>query len=265
MRSVINGEFVRLAATRLPLWTLLTAVLAGGLVPGLISLIGPENATPPMPAIDTADGAAIVLGLGSFTLFVPALIGTIAISSEYRHRTIGSTFLAQPRRPRVLIAKLVAYAVLGTGYGVVSMTIAAVSVYAAATLRGTAVGAPLAAVLTLTAQLAAAAAIYMLLGVAIGALAQNQIVAIGITLGYFYFLEYIIMILPGVNAIYPMLPGGATAALTRSTFLSDALASQISVPGPGTATPVTGALILIAYAVVAAGIATLIPLRRDIT
>ena len=36
---------------------------------------------------------------------------------------------------------------------------------------------------------------------------SHQLLAIGIVLGYFYFLEHVLMLIPGVNTIYPFLPG----------------------------------------------------------
>ncbi|MCO5953993.1 hypothetical protein [Microbacterium yannicii] len=114
------------------------------------------------------------------------------------------------------------------------------------------------------AQLAAASAVYMVLGVGIGALARHQLLAIGIVLGYFYFLEHVLMLIPGVNALYPILPGGATASLTRFTFLTDAIAEQTSLTAAPLASPLLGAAILVLYALLAAGAALIAPLRRDL-
>lgn len=131
-------------------------------------------------------------------------------------------------------------------------------------LRGIALGAPADDVVTLLARLAVAAAIYMLLGVGIGALARNQLVAVAIVLGYFYLLEYLLMIIPGLDALYPFLPGGATAALTDFTFLTDTLAEETSLGTPVLLSPLLGALVLVAYALGAAVAAVAAPLRRDL-
>jgi hypothetical protein len=261
--NAIRGEFVRLFSTRLPLWTILAAA-CGGAFTGLLALIGPENSTTPMPGIDTAQGAGLVVGLGALLLFVPALIGTIAITAEYRHRTIGTTFLAVPRRGRVLAAKLAVYTMLGLLYGVVASAVSGVSLVAAASARGVDLGISNDDLVLTLAQLALAAAVYMVLGVGIGALARHQLLAIGIVLGYFYFLEHVLMLIPGVNTVYPFLPGGATASLTRFTFLTDAIAEQTPLGGAPLASPLLGAAILLAYALLAAVIAVAAPLRRDL-
>lgn len=263
--NAIHGELVRLFSTRLPLWTLLAAVACGGGITGLLAIIGPENSSTPMPGIDTAQGAGLVVGMGVLLLFVPALIGTIAITGEYRHRTIGTTFLAVPRRGRVLFAKLAVYALLGLLYGVIASTSSGLALLGAAALRGVDIGLTGEQLIVTLAQLAVASAVYMVLGVAIGALARHQLLAIGIVMGYFYFLEHVLMLIPGVNVVYPFLPGGATSSLTRLTFLTDAIGEQTSLAAAPLASPVVGAAILIAYALVAASVAVVAPLRRDLT
>lgn len=259
-----HGELIRLLSTRLPLWTLLAAVLCGGGLTGLLALIGPENATPPMPGLDTAEGAGIVLGLGGLLLFVPALIGTTAITSEYRHRTIGTTFLAAPRRSQVLGAKLAVFTLLGLVYGVLASLTSGLALLLGTTLRGQELGIAPGQLATVLAQLALASAVYMVLGVGIGALARHQLLAIGIVLGYFYVLEYVLMLIPGVNSLYPLLPGGATASLTSFSFLTDAMAQQTGSSAVALAPPLLGAAILLGYAVLAAAIAVVVPLRRDV-
>ena len=264
MSRLIRGEFTKLFATRLPLWTIIIAACCGGGLTGLLAIVGPQNATPPLPGLDTAEGVGIVVGMSGLLLFVPALIGTIAVTGEYRHRTIGSTFLVAPRRGRVIGAKLVVFSVLGLAYGVVASLCAAVAVVAGAAVQGVALGVPPAALVALLARLALAAAVYMILGVAIGALARHQLLAVGIVLGYFYFLEHVLMIIPGVNAIHPFLPGGATSALTDFTFLQEALAEQLPLAAPAAMPPMVGALVLLGYAAVAVCVAIAVPIRRDL-
>ncbi|MFK4084981.1 ABC transporter permease [Kribbella sp. NPDC020789] len=265
MNHLIRGELTRLLAIRLHRWGLLTALACGGGLTGLLSIVGPENATPPMPGIGTADGAGIVVGITGVLLFAPALLGTIAITGEYRHRTIATTFLAEPRRGRVLAAKLIVYCAFGLAYGVIASLASAAALGTAALLRGIRLTIPAGDLAELLIQLAVAAAAYMILGVAIGALARHQLVAIGIVIGYFYFLEYVLLIIPGVNTVYPFLPGGATASLTSFTFLTGSIAEQTSSSGPSLLSAPAAAVVLFGYAALAAAIATIAPLRRDLT
>jgi hypothetical protein len=262
--NALHGEVIRLFSTRLPLWALLAAVGAGGGLTGLLALIGPEHSTPPLPGIETAEGVGLVVGLGGLLLFVPALIGTIAITSEYRHRTVGTTFLMVPRRGRVLGAKLVVYTAFGAAYGITSSVASALALAGSAALRGVELGVAPVDLVTMLAQLSLAATVYMVLGVAIGALARHQILAIGIVVGYFYFLEHVLMIIPGVNVAYRYLPGGATASLTDFTFLTDTIAEQTPLTAAELLPPLAGAAVLTAYALIAAAAAVIAPLRRDL-
>lgn len=265
MIALIHGELRRLSATRLIWWSLLVAALCGGLLPGLLAIVGPENANPPLPGLDTVAGVEMLIGLNSVLLFVPALIGTIAVTSEYRHRTVGTTFLIAPRRVGVILAKLAVYALLGVAYGAVASLFAVAAVTGGASLHGVELGMPLHDIMPLLLRLTAASAIYMIIGVAIGALARHQLLAIGITLGYFYVLEYVLMLIPGVNVVYPYLPGGATGALTDFTFLRDALSAELpAVAPPAGLTPVGASMVLLAYAAAAITVAIAAPLRRDL-
>jgi ABC-2 type transport system permease protein len=264
MIRLIRGEITRLASTRLPLWTMLLAVVSGGAITALLGSIDPELSNPPMPGLETPEGVGVVLGINAMLLFVPALIGTVAVTSEYRHRTIGTTFLVAPRRGAVLSAKLLVYGLLGAVYGVLTSGAAGLAVLGASTVRGVPLGTDPAELALLLLGLAVAAAVYMVLGVAIGALAANQLLAVGIVLGYFYFLEPLLMIVPGLNAVHAFLPGGATSALMGSTFLADALASELSGLAAPTIAAGLGAGLLLAYAAAASVVAIAVPLRRDL-
>jgi ABC-2 type transport system permease protein len=71
------------------------------------------------------------------------------------------------------------------------------------------------------AGVALAAVAYTAIGVAVGAITRNLLPAAGIVLGWFYLIEPMIMLIPGINTAYPLLPGGATASLVGFTFLTD--------------------------------------------
>lgn len=265
MTDLLRAEFLRFFGTRLWLVHLGAALACGLGLTGLIVLIGPENADPPMPGLDTAEGVGSLLGLAQVTLFLPAALGTFSVTSEYRHGTIGTTFLSVPRRGRVLLAKLITQATVGIGYGLVLAAGVGAALALAALLQPGPLGAPVAAIVATLFRVALAATVYALLGVAIGALVRHQIVALVVVLGYFYVVETLLMIIPGVNQLYAWLPGGATAALTRSTWLSETLANQTSAAAVGLVPVWAGGLLLLGYAAVASLAAIASPLRRDLT
>ncbi|GAB3490537.1 hypothetical protein [Amycolatopsis cihanbeyliensis] len=119
MTALLSAEARGLLSTRTWRWGLLAAVVTGCFV-SLLALAGPENLDPPLPALDTDQGTRLLLGMLGLTGFVPAMLGTIAVTSEYRHGTITFTYLFAPRRWTVLAAKLVVHALAGATYGVVA-------------------------------------------------------------------------------------------------------------------------------------------------
>ncbi|OKJ44793.1 ABC transporter permease [Streptomyces sp. CB01580] len=264
MSTLIRAEFRKLLATRMWMWALLVAVVLGGGMVGLLTLVGPENFDPPMPGLDTEDGVRSVLGMLGFTVIVPAALGTLAMTSEYRHRTATYTFLFAPKRWQVLTAKIVVFGVAGLVYGVVLTGTAGVGFFGGAAARGVTPGMESAEVLALLGRLAVTMAVYTLLGVAAGALIRNQIAALAVVVGYLYMGELTLMMIPGVKLLYPLLPGGATSSLTGFTYIADTLADQLATSPVSLLSPVGGALLLTGYALLAAIAAVLVPMRRDV-
>jgi len=264
MTQLIRAEFRRLFSLTTWRWGPLAAILCGGGLVALATLLGPENFEPPMPGIDTHDGTLLALGMVGFTAIVPALFGATALTSEYRHRTIGVTFLHEPRRARVLTAKLIVYATSGAAYGFILAVAAGLALYGGAAVRGLTVGAEPSVVLRILVSLMVTMMVYTVLGVGVGAVLRNQMATLIVLGGYLYMVEHALAIIPGFKLLYPFLPGGATASLTDFTMLSEA-----AVELGGTATPllppVIGAIVLAGYGVAAAGLAVLMPLRRDVT
>ncbi|MFB6395888.1 ABC transporter permease [Polymorphospora lycopeni] len=265
MKLLIKAEFRRLLATRMWGGLLLAAALLGGGLLGTMALVGPENFDPPMPGLDTEAGLRSILGILGYTAFVPAAAGTLAVTSEYRHRTAAVTFMFAPRRGQVLAAKLATYTVVGLAYGLILAGTGALALFTVATVRGVPLGLPATTVLTLLARIALAMVVYLLIGVGMGALIRNQVAALCVVIGYLYLGEPVFMMIPGVNTLYPVLPGGATAALTDFTYLADAMSEQVGSDVVQLLSPAAGALLLTAYALTASAIAVIVSMRRDIT
>ena len=263
--NLLRAELRRVLATRMWGALLLASVALGGGLVGMMALVGPENFDPPMPGLHTEEGLRSILGILGFTAFVPAAAGALAATSEHRHGTAAVTFTFAPRRGRVLAAKLATHAIVGLAYGLVLAVAAAAALFTVAAARGVSLGLPAPTVLALLARIGVAMAVYLLVGVGVGALLRNQVAAVCVVVGYLYLAEPVLMMIPGVNALYPLLPGGATAALTDFTYVADAMSAQLGNDAVALLPPAVGALLLTAYALTAAAIAVVVPMRRDIT
>jgi ABC-2 type transport system permease protein len=165
------------------------------------------------PALDLVQGASFA---GTFV----TVVGILLVTNEYRHGTIASTFLVEPHRERVLIAKLAAALLAGAVYAIVALaTVAAVALpWLAARgdelpLGGQAVEGV--GLLFVSFMLSGA------LGASVGAIVRNQVGAIVATLLWFLALEPLVGLLAALlqgdisetSAISKYLPGAALGAV----------------------------------------------------
>jgi ABC-2 type transport system permease protein len=210
MNRLISIELLKLRTT----WGLsvslgITFVLTLVSVVTNIELAGKSGA----PAVGTVDNVSKTLSVAAVTSTVMLIMGILLMAGEYRHRTILSTYLAEPRRGRVIAAKLVTVGLLGAGVGAVTFGLAlaeAVPLYASKGFHALPVDVGqmwIGAIL--------ASACYGLLGVALGALTRNTVAAIVGGLVWTQIVELLILqsLVPGLAK---WLPTGAGVALTSA-------------------------------------------------
>ncbi len=125
--NLIKAEFRKVLSTKV-WWALLipSAVLALVTNLGFTAL---ESAAQSLPA-STAHIPLGYLSLSSsfsFTNIFASIFGGLSMASEYRHRSITTTYLTGSR-DGVYGAKLVVYAIFGLGYGVITLAAATLGV-----------------------------------------------------------------------------------------------------------------------------------------
>lgn len=253
MIRLIEGEFRKLFTTKLWLWMALGAVAITAMFMSFtIALDGSEGN--PQPLLSTPEGQRNLFSVAGASGVFVLILGIIAITGEFRHQTVTPTFLATPRRGRVVIAKLVTYALAGIGYGVLvtAFSIALSLPWLAAkdvdiSLSANGIPGAIGGVI-------AGIAVYCVLGVGVGALVRNQIAAIVGSLVYLFVVEAFAANLPTIRDYYKYFPGGANAALTGSTQ-----------PGTTLLEPWQGGLLLVAYGVVFAVAGSWLAVRRDVS
>jgi ABC-2 type transport system permease protein len=148
-------------------------------------------------------------GRDFIVLFVA--LGAVGAATEFRHKTAIPTFLATPRRPRLLGAKIATYLALGLLAALTAAMVQLAIVLPWAAANGHALGPWNPAVLDPVLAGCAAGACYAALGVAIGLLVRNQLVALMIAIGWFAVAENALAILlPGASRF---LPGGALSGV----------------------------------------------------
>jgi len=209
-------------------------------------LLAGYSGTPPAGSPSNVEKTLSVAALSSMVMLV---LGILAVAGEYRHRTIISTYLAEPHHGRVLAAKATLLAALGTAFGAVTFGFG----LGLAVILYTARGVHHLDVDLARAWLGAALAggCYALLGVALGALTRNTVGAVLGGLAWVQIVE--VGILQGVwPSVAKWLPTGAGVAVTG--------------PGsvPGLLAPGSAALVLVGWATALCLLATRVSLRREL-
>ena len=181
--NLFAAELLKLRTTRVPyvmlaIIALLSAIAAAALV-GSGALADDDE-----PAVSLAQGA-------SFSGILALVLGVLIVTNEYRHGTVNSTFLLEPRRVRVLVAKLAAATVMGIAIAAASLLAALAVAVPWSAARGD--PSPLAGDLGKAAVLLALVYIlYALLGAGLGAVIQNQVGTIVAALVWFFIGENVI-------------------------------------------------------------------------
>jgi len=156
--------------------------------------------------LDTAAGVHHIFSAGRDFLFLFIALGAVGAAGEFRHGTAVPTFLATPARGRVLAAKLAAYVGLGAIVAVACVVVEMAIALPWIDADATGVTPWSAAVLEPAIASILSGAAYCALGVALGTLVRDQIVALGVTLGWFAVAEgALATFTPGVSRF---LPGG---------------------------------------------------------
>src|SRR6478735_11367735 len=97
--------------------------LLGGMVALILLTVLLNGFIPKAHELSTHDNQHALLSAGTSASLFAALIGVMAITSEFRHGTIRPTFVVTPRRTRVLAAKVVASLLMGTLFGLAAITL----------------------------------------------------------------------------------------------------------------------------------------------
>lgn len=228
---------------------------------GALSGRGPQAAASTLPSLlySTATTVGYVF---------PLLIGTLMVTSEFRHKTLTPTFLATPRRGRVLGAKVVVGVLLGVLYAVVGL-VASVGP-SAGFLLGYGIDTGFGSIDTwaLLGRMVLTFVLWVLVGIGVGALVRNQIGAIVGVLVFTQFIEPIGRVasgfVDGLSNVTRFLPGAAGDALVGASIFSGVTTVSTSSSADGLSWW-AGGLVLLAYAVVLLVLGYLVSWRRDVS
>ncbi len=247
MTAQLRSELRKMRTTRTNLGLLLglVALILFGVIAGGFSseadLSLPENQRE-------------LIGNGTWAAAFAAMIGIMAMTSEFRHGTIRATFVFTPARRRVVAAKVLASLVVGVGFGALGAALGLGAGLAMIRGRGYDVLIDSGDVRSLLLGTMLMSALWAACGVGVGALVRNQVLAIVGLFAWVFVVEILLFqYLPGV-ARYA--PGAAGTAITGNT-VGDSSVHLLSAP--------VGAVVLAAYAAAFAFVGALAVNRRDVT
>jgi ABC-2 type transport system permease protein len=269
MGGAIKAEFRKFFTTRMWWGMSIGIFLAGALIAVAFALLFPGSRRggggggggPANPGLDNTAMVATIYTAGLGIAYLLTLtVGVMSIGSEYRHMTITSTFLDTPKRVRVMVAKVTSLLGIGVFYGLVFLL---GSVGAGATTIAVKGFSPLPEAGTISRTLALSLLVlglWSLIGLGVGILIPNQVAAILISVGSAWIVLPLAGVLLGLvswgRSIVPYLPNEATTAMVGQINGNNNV-NQLSWWA--------GALVLVAYAAVLAGVGSLLTVRRDVT
>ncbi len=196
-----------------------------------------------------------LVGAGFQGYLFALLLGVLVVTTEFRHKTVTTSFLVTPRRPRFVGAKLVTSAVLGAALAVVMLAATIVGGGLTLAARGGSFTDMAHQIPAVAPGMILVFALFAILGVGVGSVLTNQVAAIVVTLGWFVILEGILVSL--VHSAARWVPTGAAAAASR---LTRGMGNHY-----GLFNWWQGMLLMLGYGLAFAAIGSYILTQRDIT
>ena len=208
--GLIAAEIRKLRTVRTTWIITLIGVVLAGFTAGFF--LFETTMTGPFEGAD-AQIANAIEQIGANSVIV-VVIGLLSMTTEFRHGTAGRTFQLTPSRTRVMLAKLT----VGGLYGVAFFAVSLVVVLGLVLLAGLGADDGLSfgsETVDALWQGPVGLALAAVLGVAIGALLRNQVVAITVTLIYVFIGETL------VNQFFPEVARWMPFQVLNSLYLSE--------------------------------------------
>ena len=264
MLAPVRAELLKFFTTRL-WWGMAIAVFLTGAA--FAALFGYALTAVPLGTDGTPTGTptqlvnTVYTGGLSMGYLLLLTIGILQIGSEYRHKTISSTFLTTPRRVQAMLAKVVALLVIGALYGLISI-VSSVGVGATVLKLAGHDPFPSSEVFRTMALSLLVLGLWGLIGLGVGILIKNQVAALLIGIGVAWIVEPVAGLLLGfwdfgAEHIVKYLPSQATSAVVNSVTQGGQQVARLEWWA--------GALVLAAYAAVLAGFGIWRTLREDVS
>jgi ABC-2 type transport system permease protein len=247
---LINAEFIKLRTTQVWFWLLLAAVAIAALF-----VIGPLASRDGVQT--TAD--AVDMFTSSATSYVAVFVlGVLGVTTEFRYQTITPTVLATPSRWALITAKMITYAIVGAVYAATCLIVQLAIALPWLSSKNIDFSLGSEHVPRALGGVFGVVTLFGIVGLGVGALLKNQIVAVTVGVIFLLVLQNLLLIIPGVKHVFPFMPGGGVASIL--TITGDRTANGVSLLSPA-----GGVVVLLAWAFIPAILGASITMNRDIT
>jgi hypothetical protein len=263
--GLLRSELLKLTTTRMVILLTIIAAATGVLGAGIYGAIGVlARSEGGANLFRTTDFVATVYtGANQMARIVAVIAGAMVMGTEYRHKTLGTSYLTVPRRLDLVLGK----ATITFGYGLFLGLVATVLSFLTAVvfillgdgslMLGTATGwqALLMNIVTI--------GLWAMIGFGLGILIRNMIASVLIAVGFTYIVEPLLTLIFSLKhwtVANNLMPSGATQAALGVSGMSglEPGAGASAWPAPA------GILVLIGWAVLPAAIGCLATIRRDV-
>lgn len=237
MNNLVAAEWLKLRSTRV-----LHGVVPAAVLVSFAAVAGSALAADRAGiALASTRGLQRVLPTTGVGAVIVLIVGILISAGEHRHGTAGDTFLTTPVRRRVVTAKLILGGLVGLSVGAVTAAACAGAAAVLYKVLGTALPIGDSEVWLTLAGTLLYSALFAVLGVAVGTLVRNQVLAVAGALAWIAIVEHVLVNL--APAVGKWLPAAAGQAIVRT-------------PLEGLLSPSGGVALLVAYAaaITAAGV-----------
>ena len=256
--NLLKSEWRKLIYVRAHWGLLIAAILVALLGTAVTPVILDSNAEAFGLGLDQPDAIDAVYANAISSYFFAIIIGIILMSGEFRHGTSVATFLTAPKRGTVLANKLAIAAIGGALVMVIATASGLLGGWVALQFFDN-VAEPSSGVF-LNTMIAAvvSGAILGIVGVALGTLVRNQMLAITGSLIYLFVIDPILLTLAPEAGKW--LPSGLITAM----LALDVQAPELGFDTTNYLPALTATIVLLGYGLVFGAIAIATSLRRDI-
>jgi ABC-2 type transport system permease protein len=253
MTRLVAAEFRKLLTTQVWFWMLVGTVVVAALL--AVAQVAPSDGI--RSEQDFPDLFAAFASTPAYVLLF--VLGVLGVTTEFRYQTITPTLLQTPSRWAVVTSKMITYAIVGVLYALVALVVEAV------------VGLPWLSAKNVDVHLHngqvwhaiwgtfVVITLFGIIGLGIGALLKNQVVAVVVGILFLVVLENVLLAIPVVKHAWPYMPNGGVQAILRTSGDSDT-ANGVHLLSAG-----GGVIVLLLWAFVPAIIGASVTMNRDIT